>query len=152
MHAAHRFDYSTARHPFVRWVLDVAGVEDLEALLKLSTGTELHTDLCNKTKSGRFRALVHTFVREVIQPQLDYVPNVQDGAYVRLHRPGSDGTKFHSDFHLGHGDSEENIWIALSPATLWVLPTDFAAPRPVPTTSSIWSKRWSTRPPMALVH
>jgi hypothetical protein len=80
-------------------------------------------ELSDLTVSREFRALSHAFVRAVVLPHLDYVPYVQKGAYVRVHR-NSQGTPFHSDALLGHGLEEENLWIALTPARLYLVPPD----------------------------
>jgi hypothetical protein len=99
-----RLPFSLDRHPFHRWFAARSG---------------LAAERCEQTLSPEFRGLMHAFVREVIAPCLDYVPFVQKGAYVRIHRGG--GTTFHSDAALGHAADEENVWIALTPAKLHVL-------------------------------
>jgi len=106
-----RFTFSLLQHPFDRWVREQDSLDPSE--------------LSDRTVSTEFRALSHAFVRAVVIPHLDYVPYVQKGAYVRVHRRGtSQGTPFHSDALLGHGLEEENLWIALTPAKLYLVPPD----------------------------
>ena len=108
MDRVHRIRFLLADHPFDRWLLDQGGVAA--------------RDLTDRTARAEFRRLQHGFVRRVIAPLLPYRPLVQRGAYVRLHLPNeASGTAFHSDAGLGHGTDEENVWIALSPATLFLL-------------------------------
>lgn len=130
MDGVSRFAYSPPRHPFQAWLCDRlearghrGALSELHRIISIENGAPLAAALSDETVDRGFRSIAHRLVAEVIAPELDFVPFVQVGGYVRLHLPGEpEGTGFHSDTALGHGEDEQNLWIALTVATLWIVP------------------------------
>jgi hypothetical protein len=113
MDGVRRLRFDPEQHRFAPWVI---------AQLAQQPDEDLAEYLSHRTLLPEFRAMLHAFVRSVIAPELAYLPFVQKGAYVRVHVPGhSLGTTFHSDLALGHGAEEENVWIPVTRATLYLV-------------------------------
>jgi len=113
--------FDRQRHPFDIWLKHqlrecgwlVDDPQQLHQVLPAQSVQEIARSLTAATGRPPFRAMLRSFVREVLQPRLPGLLALQRFVNIRIHPPDRPdlNVPFHTDAWYGHGPGERNVWL-----------------------------------------